>query len=252
MDKTTLIELARDPKFIPLVYNYCDTWCERCRLNGRCLLFATQALSARQDGSHDEDVVSEGESGLEMARALLETAVQGTEAIAALNVKLADPDAPPERHALGHPLEFLARHYARLAGSYLSSLQGRLAEDWPKGSPLEVVSWFHLLIAAKTYRSLVSEHGAAEAPELLFDALGSAKLVLVAIERSLAAWQTIAEGDADARISGLIELLQALRTGVEMRFPNARTFIRPGLDEEGDSQVQWMMTVGKRQQVAEP
>jgi hypothetical protein len=219
MDTKTMIELARDPKFIPLVYNYCDMWCERCRLTGRCLLFATQSLSARQDRSHGGGVVSQVESGLEMARALLETAVKGTEAIAALNVKLADPDAPPERTALGHPLEFLARHYALQAGSYLSSLQGRLSEDWPQGSPLEVVSWFHVLIAAKTYRSLVSEHGAAEAPELLFDALGSAKLVLVAIDRSLAAWQT------------LIELLQALRTGIEMRFPDAPAFVRPGLDE---------------------
>ena len=167
-----------------------------------------------------------------MARALLETAAPGTEAIAALNVKLADPDAPPELGALGHPLEFLARHYALQAGSYLNSPAGRLTEDWPQGSPLEVVSWFHVLIAAKTYRALVSEHGAAEAPELLFDALGSAKLVLVAIDRSLAAWQTIAEADADARITGLIELLQALRTGIEMRFPDARAFVRPGLDEE--------------------
>ena len=39
-----LTELARDPTFIPLVYNYCDMWCERCRLTGRCLLFAAERL----------------------------------------------------------------------------------------------------------------------------------------------------------------------------------------------------------------
>jgi len=226
-----LTELARDPRFIPLVYNYCDMWCERCRLTGRCLLFAAESAS-RRHADPSGDVAASVSGGLEMARALLETAVPGTEAIAAINVKLADPDAPPERSAFGQPLEFLARHYTIQAASYLSSLQGRIAEGWPEGSPLEVASWFHILIAAKTYRSLVSAHGARDAPELRFDALGSAKLVLVAIDRSLAAWREIAAADTDARLSGLIELLEALRTGVEIRFPDARAFVRPGLDEE--------------------
>lgn len=227
-----LTELARDPTFIPLVYNYCDMWCERCRLTARCLLFAAQALPARPKGSRAGAAAGSALGGLEMARALLETAGPGTEAIAAINVKLADPDAPPERCALGHPLEFLARHYAIQAGSYLNSVPEQIAGDRPEDSPFEVVSWFHILIAAKTYRSLVSAHGAAEAPELHFDALGSAKLVLVAIDRSLGAWQAIAAADADARVSGLIELLEALRTGVEIRFPEARAFVRPGLDED--------------------
>ena len=226
-----LARLARDPKFIPLVYNYCDMWCERCRVTGRCLLFAAEASSRRQNDSRG-DVAAPVIGGLEMARALLEIAAPGTRAIAAINVKLADPDAPPERCAFGHPLEFLARHYVIQAGSYLNSLQGRIPEGWPEDSPLETVSWFQILIAAKTYRSLVSAHGAAEAPELLFDALGSAKLVLVAIDRSLVAWQAIAAADTDARVSGLIELLEALRTGVEIRFPGARAFVRPGLDED--------------------
>jgi hypothetical protein len=226
-----LTELARDPTFIPLVYNYCDMWCERCPLTGRCLLFAARALPARPMGSCSGAAAGSALAGLEMARALLESAVPGTEAIAAVNVKLADQDAPPERCALGHPLEFLARHYAIQAGSYLNSLPELIAGEWPVDSPFEVVSWFHILIAAKTYRSLVSAHGAAEAPELLSDALGSAKLVLVAIDRSLRAWQAIAATDTDVRVSALIELLEALRTGVEIRFPEARAFVRPGLDE---------------------
>jgi hypothetical protein len=63
------------------------------------------------------------------------------------------------------------------------------------------------------------------------DALGSAKVVLLSIERSLAAWQALAAADHDARIGGLIEVLEALRTGVELRFPDAPAFNRPGLDD---------------------
>jgi hypothetical protein len=222
-----LTTLARDPKFIPLVYNYCDMWCERCRVTGRCLLFAAES---RQRQNDTRGVADSGPAALEMARALLEVAAPGTEAIAALNVKLADGNAPPDRSAFGHPLEFLARHYMIQAGSYLDSLG--VSDDWPAGSPLETAAWFHTLIGAKTYRSLISAHGGAVTPELLDDALGSAKLVLVAIDRSVAAWQAIAATDADARVSGLIELLEALRTAVELRFPGARAFVRPGLDEE--------------------
>ena len=223
---TSLVELARDPRFIPLLHNYCDNRCAQCRLTRRCLLLEAHARAACRSSSDEPQA-----HGLEVARAILDAAVPGTEAIAALSMRLGDPDSPPDSVALGHPLEFLARHYARQAGSYLGSLQGRIAEDWPPDSPFEVVAWFHGLIAAKTYRALVGEHGAAGSPQLLFDALGSAKLVLVAIDRSISAWQAIAQVDTDARVSGLIELLGALKTAVEIRFPAAQAFVRPGLDD---------------------
>ena len=228
---TSLVELARDPTFIPLLHNYCDNRCAHCRLTRRCLLLAAHARAACRSSSDDDAPASPQAHSIEVARAVLEAAVPGAEAIAALTIELSDPEAPPHAIALGHPLEFLARHYARQAASYLTSLQGRLAEGWPTDSPFEIVAWFHGLIAVKTYRALVSEHGAAGSPQLLFDALGSAKLVLVAIDRSVSAWQVIAQVDTDARVSGLIELLGALRTAVEIRFPAAEAFVRPGLDE---------------------
>ena len=228
---TSLVDLVRDPTFIPLLHNYCDNRCAQCRLTNRCLLLAAHARAACRSSSDDEGSDSPRAHELEVARAILDAGVPGAEAIASLSMKLGDPDAAPDRVALGHPLEFLARHYARQTAWYLNSLQGRIAEDWPADSPFEVVAWFHGLIAAKTYRALISEHGAAGSPQLLFDALGSAKLVLVAIDRSIAAWQAIAAVDTDARVSGLIELLGALKTAVEIRFPAAQAFVRPGLDD---------------------
>jgi len=37
MDKEDLLKLAKDPKYIPGIYNYCDRWCERCQFTSRCL-----------------------------------------------------------------------------------------------------------------------------------------------------------------------------------------------------------------------
>jgi hypothetical protein len=142
-----------------------------------------------------------------------------------------DVESAPDTAAARHPLVFLAGHYAIQSHTFLKSLPSE-AEGFPGDSPLETIAWYHSLIAAKTFRALTSELEArAGAPELLSDALGSAKVVLVSIERSLAAWHTLAAADQDARIGGMIELLEALRTGVELRFPDAHAFVRPGLDD---------------------
>jgi hypothetical protein len=226
---TTVLELARHSKFIPLVYNCCDMWCERCPVTSQCLLFASEQLHAPVSGDRDR-LRSRLKRSLELTRAMI--AAVSPAAAASLDLTERDVSTTPRLTALGHPLEFLARHYAIQASTFLNSLDCPDDEPFPAGSPLETIAWYHTLVPAKTFRALTSDHDArTEAPELLSDALGSAKVVLVSIDRSLSAWQALAAGDQDARIGGLIELLEALRTGVELRFPDARAFIRPGLDD---------------------
>ena len=63
---------------------------------------------------------------------------------------------------------------------------------------------------------------------------GSAKVALIGIDRSLAAWAgmlaTLPE-EEDNLYKILIHLEQ-LRRKTEAEFPNARSFIRPGFDEQ--------------------
>jgi hypothetical protein len=216
--------LLDDPRFIPFVYDYCDMRCESCPVSNRCLWFAAERAAFSQAARENDAIV--------FTRAVAERASPNHKAVARLDCALCDLKSTPREPALGHPLEFLARHYALQATQFLASLETPANEEWRRGSPLETVAWYHFLIAAKTYRALVSHFASEEAHDLLADALGSAKLVLVAIDRSLDAWRSIAESERDdARVGGLMEVLEALRTGVEMRFPEARKFIRPGLDE---------------------
>ena len=229
----TLLALARDPTFIPLVYDYCDMVCPRCPVAARCVLYVADQMRMAPISTsleHEGDESSGPESELAFARAMAEVHGKGAGAIAALDVALADPSTAPRAPAIGHPLELLARHYAVQSHQVLESM---LENSYPEApdSPLAVASWLHLLIASKTYRALVSHYRAtADTPEFRLDALGSAKLVLVSIDRSLTAWHAVAAREDDGRIGGLIELLEALKTGVEMRFPEARAFLRPGLD----------------------
>ena len=64
------------------------------------------------------------------------------------------------------------------------------------------------------------------------DAHGTAKITLIAIDRSLAAWSVLyAEYPAheDKTLSMLIHL-DRLRRSLEVVFPAARAFVRPGFD----------------------
>jgi hypothetical protein len=228
-----LTALARDPKFLPGVYNYCDRWCEHCPVTGRCLVFAAERL--RAPASSPSRVVSETQELLQeigddlerMESTLAANAVTRAAAAPAPGSRADTPEAAPV-----HPLEFLARHYAQQTAGFLLSLPSPPPSSRPP-SPLEVIAWFHVLIVTKTHRALDSHREAlTEVPEMLSDALGSAKVALIGIDRSLAAWQQVALEDEDARIAALIEVLQALRTGIEIRFPGARRFVRPGLDDE--------------------
>jgi hypothetical protein len=225
----TLRALVRDPRFIPLVYDYCDMWCERCPITHRCLLFAAEKLLCRGVTRIGDD--SGLEEAIDLTRAVIDGSSPADKPIARLDLELCDVSTAPREPALGHPLEYLARHYAIQAAEFLRPLQCEPDGQMPRGSPGEVIARHHFLIAAKTYRALVSHYGAETEPELRRDALGCARLVLTAIERSLAAWRSLAITGHDARIGGLIELLEALSAAVEIRFPDARAFLRPGLDD---------------------
>ena len=72
----------------------------------------------------------------------------------------------------------------------------------------------------------------AEQPELQSDAYGTAKITLIALDRSLAAWSVLyPEYPAyeDKTLSILLHL-DRLRRSLEVVFPAARAFVRPGFD----------------------
>jgi len=96
------------------------------------------------------------------------------------------------------------------------------------------VRWYLFFIDVKLQRAVSSR--VAERAEKLdgfpSDADATAKVALVAIDRSLAAWARLRghlTGEADA-ILDLLVRLERLRRAVEAEFPAARAFRRPGLD----------------------
>ena len=126
---------------------------------------------------------------------------------------------------------------------------------------IEVIRWYQFFIAAKTYRALMGleDIGDEEVSDINVDPFsdddfddedvllaaachdsdGSAKIALIAIDRSLSAWrllQNVLPEKTESTLPMLIEL-EKMRRGLEQIFPRARDFIRPGFDEIGSELV---------------
>jgi hypothetical protein len=100
---------------------------------------------------------------------------------------------------------------------------------------IEVIRWYQYFICAKVMRAVRGniEEKEERGDEFPSDSDGSAKIALIAIDRSIAAWAVIQHyiTDGDKEVIDVIAFLDGLRQAVEETFPKARSFIRPGFDE---------------------
>jgi hypothetical protein len=88
-----------------------------------------------------------------------------------------------------------------------------------------------MLIAVKIYRALWCSAAAARGDaSRKDDALISAKVALIGIDRSLEAVSALSATDDDERLELFASQLRRLRREVDARFPEARGFVREELD----------------------
>src|SRR5262249_45815281 len=134
--------------------------------------------------------------------------------------------------------ERMGKHYAVLATAFIVTC-GEAIPDTPLPkrehgpTPFEVFLYYHVLIAAKIYRAISSAHSAARTSDAQarWDADVSAKVALIAIDRSDEALQVMKLDDADPRLEQMRRHLSRLKRDVVVRFPAARRLVRPGLDD---------------------
>ena len=132
------------------------------------------------------------------------------------------------------PLEGAGGRYARLSSAYLASRDDLPFEmiRHPNGpTPFEAFAWYHFLIAVKISRAVTSSAAAARGDEAKrTDALVSAKVALIGIDRSLDALASMTVEDDDPRLELMAGQLRRLKREMEARFPDARAVVREGLD----------------------
>jgi len=152
---------------------------------------------------------------------------------------LEDITAIENQQTAKHSLEKQAESYAEKVKRWLESnqieLESRLVSH-PNTSiqnHFETITWFQLFIPAKVNRAINGLHKDNATDIESFDAKGSAKITLIAIDESLLAWGQLMEyiPKKEDSILNMLKHLSKLKRELESFFPEVREFIRPGLDE---------------------
>jgi hypothetical protein len=254
LDKEKLKEMARDKKYISGIYNYCDQWCERCPQTSRCLNFRVgeEEFGIPETRDIHNDVfwnkMSEiMETTIEM---LYEMAESMDIDLDALDIDIEKENSDEEFYQ-NHKVCRMATEYSSKAAEWLDGA-GDIINEAGYGSPaadmditdsgsaydaFEVIKWYQYQIYTKLMRAV---SGLNDEPltddtgnEYASDSDGSAKVALIGIDRSIAAWGSMNRmfpGIGNNEIKDILVYLGKLRKNVEKTFPNARNFIRPGFD----------------------
>jgi len=222
--------------FIVGIYNYCDSWCDRCAFTSHCRLFADARETAATLDPHLKPVATAPGLPSEMPAPLppwLQELVDEMNDAARTPI----PDdafvrrelrVVPERDAIDRRAE----DYSRRARAWLNDREFDLSAEG--GDPRAVIGWFHLMIHVKAMRALqgLAEDAPSER-DWPADHDGSAKVALIGIDRSQDAWLDLMDvglaSPSDA--AEFIEDLVWLSAALERTFPKARSFVRPAFDE---------------------
>jgi hypothetical protein len=253
MRRRTLTELASNPDLISGIYNYC----ERCPLTARCLVYATE----QEDDDNDpesHDIQNEafwrklGSIFQETQEMIAEWAREAGVDLSEISEE-EDPEYEKRRRRKvdNHSLARAGKKYANDASDWfrefdqtveisdLRETESDIEQKERLEDAREVIYWYQYQIAVKTMRALLGrvdeEEFDNEIASEVFpkDSNGSAKVALIGIDRSIAAWRLmqLSLPDRAESIVPLILQLERLRHRIEKAFPEARDFIRPGFDE---------------------
>jgi len=254
MDKEEFLKLADDPRHIPGIYNYCDRWCDRCPLTARCLNFALE----KESETRSEGLDISNDYFWKKISASLQAAFDLLQNLAAeegIDLETLEVEEPEQEKEPLHILIPMARRYGVMVDDWLQNLESE-AEANPGepqnpyslkrvGGPtpvrpsvreeaLEVIGWYRLFLPPKLARALNGrqEEDIPEMADLPKEADGSAKIALIAMDRSLGAWGELSNQMDTQRgaIGKIVAYLKRLREITEKEFPQARTFLRPGFD----------------------
>jgi hypothetical protein len=251
--------MAKNENHIDGIFNYCDRWCERCHVTNKCEVFERTHTDLQEDLDEANTIFWN-----KLTNTFKDTVLQLQKIAADLNINIDAEDdkalnlyianAKQHHQELGqHPLIKYCKQYIKVASkvlevngaikqhndAYLQMMElgiknheETIIEVKELHNYYEIVQWYLYQIQVKFMRALPAFDDDFEDETNINDSNGSAKVALIATDRSLQAWQQIMHliPDTEDDIIPLLALLQKIRTLGEKSFPNARAFVRVGLD----------------------
>lgn len=245
---------------IPGIHNYCDSWCERCAFTSRCSVFQQDSAASNEERDmRNEAFWDRLAKNLAKAHDMLEEAAKKSgvnlDELGSEFVEMEKAETEIRRSSREHVLAQLSYDYATITHNWLKSQPGmidrleKLKEELSMGTLEEhavrekvsviresvaVIDWYSFLIHSKLLRALVSKAKFEQLDNDFEDHFnGTAKVALIAIDRSLQAWASLFSllPDEEDHFLKVLSMLEKMKLGALTEFPNAMKFIRPGLDE---------------------
>ena len=246
------------PELIPGIYNYCDSWCERCTFTTRCRSYQLQQVNDLPKPDPNASLIEQLTEALSITKRYIDTLNREADKFSSPTpgeqTTLEEAALSRHQQTKDHPVATLATSYLKLTGSWLFAEKGLLEQAGKQqlhevqlgirtedeamvrlnklSDAYDQIRWYRTLIPVKTKAALRAVDEQTNDKCVLSYYNGKAKLVLVSIDQSLTSWQTVMTyyPEATDDLLDMLSLLSQLKRQIEALFPNARAFIRPGLD----------------------
>lgn len=250
----------KDAGFIPGIYNYCDRWCEKCDQKLHCMSFVMGKRIEEKGGFHFDEEVSQEENVWARLKDVFESTYEVLHEVAkerGIDVEDIYASENIDREFWGEDFENIEMKgnrdnlmvedsdivricliYEDLSDKCLEKvyeiLDERLGED--KGQKvdeaLETVNWYQDLMQSKMRRALHGYYHVDSGREEKEDYNGSAKVALIAIDRSVDSWKVLLNHCSEMKreILQLQVVLAQLKKDILFQFPEAEKFRRPGFE----------------------
>jgi len=238
-------------QIIPGIYNYCDRWCEHCKFHHRCRI-GLEEFHRLMSREYKEESLEEV---LDTIREMF-TDLQDTLRESAARHGI-DIDSLPEDNENPVPLSGEEEEVLEWCASFESLTDKLLTkcrnnipliafpwdEDYerlvhdkvdPTSEHFDILMYYKTLLYPKCGRAF-SRYPGDESDDIQSDNNGTAKVVLLCLDACNKSLQTLYTYYPDEDlIIDLLRLVKQITERMEMLFPNAYDFIRPGFDDAAE------------------
>lgn len=240
---------------IPGIYSYCDNWCNRCAFTAQCEVFAREQVWRNSKGEvSDADIMEYVSQNLAQAMSDLQLLAK-EHGIDLTDLTLEAEQAPADTVSMAEQVEIeqLAKAYGFDVEQWLSenveffeAYNAQLQQQAELNigvdmqaiesltNAIDTIKWYQYLVAAKIHRAVNNMYAPLDdEDDYQNDANGSAKVAMIAIGNSIAAWEVFMETfpEKSDDIILLLGSLQRIQQMVRQIFPRYEGFKRPGFDD---------------------
>lgn len=229
----------KNKNYIEGIFNYCDRWCEKCTFTSRCLNYQ---MNDEYFGDLKEKDINNEEFWQRFSKIWLDMMNKIEADLEKMGFDLSQLDdvEVPELNTDDQFLVQIAHKYGTLVTDWFEKpyyTSEKAAQNFELNKSeikqlIDIIFWYQHFIEVKIRRAFlgIGSHD----DTVCYDLNGSAKVALIAIDRSLGAWGHLLKyfPEKEKTILELIYNLQKILSVTEKTFPNARKFIRPGFDNK--------------------